>query len=80
MASGLRVEVTLHQWYDWWTGQSFVWGLGLYIYAPAFVYQNTEGLCGNYNGDPYDDLYAKGASSVNEVNVHYPGNFIGSYA
>ena len=45
------------------TIQRMYWGLSTYIKAPTPFNQNTlnvdhhsEGLCGNYNGNPNDDL------------------------
>ena len=32
------------------------WGLSTYVKAPQNANEDSEGLCGNFNGDPNDDI------------------------
>nr|XP_058945176.1 von Willebrand factor D and EGF domain-containing protein-like [Pocillopora verrucosa] len=45
LPSGTRVKI-----------QRYSWGNSVYLYAPRSDFSKTEGMCGNFNGDPNDDF------------------------
>jgi len=51
--------------------------LDINVYPLAEDYDNSEGLCGNYNGDKTDELTLRGSSTVDSGDE--PINFAKSY-
>ena len=54
--------------------------MNVIVYPLKEDYGQSSGLCGNYNGDPSDDLIPAGSTTVDTSNgntpLHFPPSFM----
>ena len=68
MPSGAYVEMS---------GNSPYWAISVAAISDDFGHSTNEGLCGNNNGIPGDDIIPKGSSTVDSSTVLLYGWYIG---
>ncbi|XP_042346060.1 IgGFc-binding protein-like [Plectropomus leopardus] len=61
--SGVYAQLTT----DFGLSVKYDWNMRLYITVPSSYYDHLGGLCGNYNGDPSDDLPVRKGSTFSAV-------------